>query len=87
MIAEMDEITIQRLESTGLSVLGILTLIDLEHIDGDKLKNLMDLHSDDFDTSFESDANKKVQFQTLLNSYSSEITLKDIKSIFKRVAD
>ena len=70
------------LESLGIGVASILTLLDVNDLDGTKISNLANLIDNDLDSSFSS-GSKKIQVQTLLNQHSSEIKVSDLKNCFK----
>ena len=78
----MENLKIQDLEAKGLTVAGLLGLLDVTSLDGEKLRTLMHLHSSDFNTSFENSGSKKIQVQSLLNNYSSEVSVKDVMTTF-----
>ena len=78
----MENFTIRDLEQKGLGVTALLSLLSINDLDGNKLRELCLTQDSDFNTSFENEATKKVQFQSLLNNYSSEVKLSDLKTLF-----
>ena len=62
----MENKKIRDLELDGLVVTSVLSLLNMDDIDGGKLTTLINLHDSDANTSFESASNKQIQLQSLL---------------------
>ena len=79
----MEEKTIKNLESSGISTASILLLIDINQIDGSKLRDLWQSHDSAFNESFDSDSSKQVQLQSLIISYNDAVKISDLKNYLK----
>ena len=76
----MEEKTIQDIERLGLSTASLLLLININHIDGIKLRELWVTHDSAFNESFDSDSSKQIQLQSLINQHNSDVKLRPMKN-------